>query len=269
VASATGIQAAAAASGATFEVWIEVDSGEHRSGLAPDDQDLITLAEHLASGPGTRLTGVFTHGGHSYECHDVRAIRDVAEQERAAVVHAAERLEAAGWPCPSRSVGSTPTAMHAAHLDGVTELRAGVYVFQDLFQAGVGSCAVEDLAATVLTTVIGHQRKHGRILIDAGGLALSKDRSTAALGDAGDCGYGLVLPACGGAPIPGLRVGGVFQEHGVVVGSEGIDFDAFPIGSRLRVLPNHACMTCAAFDRYHAIEGDQLAGVWPRVNGWG
>ena len=106
------------------------------------------------------------------------------------------------------------------------------------------------------------------MLVDAGGLALSKDRGTGALGDLGDCGYGLLLPASGGSPILGLRVSDVYQEHGVVTGPEGIDFDAFPVGTRLRVVPNHACMTCAAFDRYHAVEGDQLAGVWPRVNGW-
>ncbi len=268
LATARLMQAAARAAVASFEVWIEIDSGEHRSGLAPDDPDLPRLAESLGASPGTHLGGVFTHGGHSYGCRDPRAIQDVAEEERAAVVHAAERLESAGWPCPARSVGSTPTAIHAAHLDGVTELRAGVYVFQDLFQAGIGSCSIDDIAASVLTTVIGHQRRHGRMLVDAGGLALSKDRSTGALGDLGDCGYGLLLPASGGSPIPGLRVSDVYQEHGVVTGPEGIDFDAFPVGTRLRVVPNHACMTCAAFDRYHAVEGDQLAGVWPRVNGW-
>jgi D-serine deaminase-like pyridoxal phosphate-dependent protein len=268
VAAAQAIQDAAGKGGVTFEVWIEIDCGEHRSGVAPDDPELERIANVIAASPATRLTGVFTHGGQSYGCRDIDSIRRVAEDERSAVVHAAERLEALGWPCPNRSVGSTPTAVHALHLDGVTELRAGVYVFQDLFQAGVGSCRVDDIAASVLTTVIGHQERHGRLLIDAGGLALSKDRSTGALGGAEDCGYGLLQAAEGGPPLDGLSVSDVYQEHGVVTGRDGIDFDRFPVGTRLRVLPNHACMTCAAFDRYHVIDVDHPAAVWPRVNGW-
>lgn len=261
------VAAAAAAADARFPVLVEIDSGEHRSGLAPDDDALLDVARAIERAPALQLDGVFTHAGHSYGCRSIDAIRSIAEQERAAVVHAKERLIAAGLPCGITSVGSTPTATHAAHLDGVTELRAGVYVFQDLFQAAIGSCTLDDLAATVLTTVIGQQRRHGRVLVDAGGLALSKDRSTASLGAAGDCGYGLVADVSGRHLIDEVRVVEVFQEHGVLAGT-GLDFDALPVGSRLRILPNHACMTASAYDRYHVVDGDCVVEAWPRIHEW-
>jgi D-serine deaminase-like pyridoxal phosphate-dependent protein len=93
----------------------------------------------------------------------------IAEQERAGAVRAAQRLRDAGLPCPVVSVGSTPTALSAERLDGVTEVRAGVYVFFDLVMHNVGVCGIDDIALSVLTTVIGHQEeKAGRSSMPAG-----------------------------------------------------------------------------------------------------
>jgi D-serine deaminase-like pyridoxal phosphate-dependent protein len=151
----------------------------------------------------------------------------------------------------------------------VTEVRAGVYVLGDVFQASIGSCALEDIAASVLTTVIGNHPERGQLVVDAGGLALSKDVSTRALGEDGDCGYGLVVDALTGKPIDGLYVHGVSQEHGILRSRGTIDHAQFPIGRRLRVLPNHSCMTAAAYDSYHVLgEDGAIEAVWPRVNGW-
>src|SRR3546814_5890947 len=103
----------------------------------------------------------------------------MAERERRAAVDAAQVLRAGGLPCPVVSVGSTPTAMFAENLDGVTEVRAGVFVFFDLFMAGLGVCRQDDIALSVLTTVIGHQPEKDWILVDAGWMAMSRDRGTA------------------------------------------------------------------------------------------
>ena len=146
-------------------------------------------------------------------------------------------------------------------------MRAGVYVFFDLFQAGLGVCKIDDIALSVLSTVISHKRSHRRLIIDAGGLALSKDRSTA--GQARDCGYGLVARAETGEVIPGLQVGAVTQEHGMIDLPEGFDFEKFPVGSRLRILPNHACMTAAAHGHYHVInDRGQILARWERCSHW-
>ena len=178
--TAREVAAAAAAAGRTVDAWIEIDSDGHRAGLEAQDPLLVRLARLLRDTPGIRLAGVLTHAGGAYGCRSAQELELHAEQERRLCVKAAQRLEAAGLRCPGVSVGSTPTALSAGSLEGVTELRAGVYVFFDLVQAGLGVCRVEDIALTVLTTVISHNVPQRRLLIDAGGLALSKDRGTAA-----------------------------------------------------------------------------------------
>jgi D-serine deaminase-like pyridoxal phosphate-dependent protein len=137
----------------------------------------------------------------------------------------------------------------------------------DLFQAGIGAQAEADIAGSVLATVISHKPEANQIVIDAGGLALSKDRATAALGP-GDLGYGLVLDLAGEPSFGRLVVGGVHQEHGEIRGDAPLPFDRLPIGARVRVLPNHVCMTAAAYDRCLVAEGEEVRESWERVNGW-
>ena len=262
-----GVAKAMAASGLALKALIEIDCGEHRTGIAPDAPQLLEIAQILAAAKEATLAGVLTHAGHSYSCRTADDMARVAEDERAAAVHAAERLRAAGFACPTVSVGSTPTARFAKSLDGVTEMRPGVYLFGDLFQAGIGSCGTDDVAATVLATVIAHRRDENALLIDAGGLALSKDRATAALPE--DRGYGLVCDARTGTPVPGLKVDSVHQEHGHVVADGPLPFDRLPIGAKVRVMPNHVCMTAAAYDSYHVIDGrGRVTARWERCNGW-
>jgi len=262
---ARAIAAAAAGYDQPLRVFVEVDCGDARTGVDAGGDALLAIARLLHGADNVDLAGVLTHGGHSYACRSVTEVARVAEEERTAVVRAAERLRAAGLPCPVVSAGSTPTAVQAPRFDGLTELRPGVYMFGDLAQYRRGSCRVEDIAVSVLATVIGHRRDRNRVLIDAGGLALSKDTSA---GDVvADAGYGWVVDATTSDRIGDLRVASVDQEHGFVEGSV-IPWDRLPIGAVVRVLPNHACMTAAAHDRYQVVEGDQVVDVWDRARGW-
>jgi D-serine deaminase-like pyridoxal phosphate-dependent protein len=239
---------------------IEIDTGEGRGGITADDRRLLEIAARL----GPCLAGVMTHAGHSYAARDLDGIVRIAEAERAGVVRAAQRLREAGYPAPIVSMGSSPTVRHARHFEGVTELRAGVYMFGDLFQAGIGTHDIDAIALTVLTSVIG--RRPGRLLVDAGGLALSKDRSTA--DGPQDYGFGLVLDLAGKRSHGEAVVRRAYQEHGVVEADPAHPID-LPIGAKLRIAPNHACMTAAAHDRYFVVDGtDEIVAVWPRVNGW-
>jgi len=250
--------------GVPIEVLIEIDSDGHRAGVAADDPLLIAIGRRLAS----RLAGVMTHAGASYDCRTLAEFEAMAEQERAVTVDAAERLRAAGLPCPIVSVGSTPTLHYARDLDGVTEVRAGVYAFGDLVQAELGTCAHDDIAIAVLASVIGHNRQHKRVLIDGGFLALSRDRGTADLPV--DWGYGAVCDPATGKLIADVTVSATNQEHGIITARSGeLDFARFPVGSRVRILPNHACATAAAYDRYLVTEGgERIVAAWNRVNGW-
>lgn len=257
---------AVAASGHRFPVLIEIDTDDHRAGVRPDDPRLLDIARTLHE--GAELRGVMTHCGASYELSDPEALAAMAEQERARCVAAAERIRAAGLPCPVVSVGSTPTALSARNLEGVTEMRPGVYVFHDLVMLNVGVCRADEIALSVLATVIGHQREKGWILTDAGWMALSRDRGTHAQHT--DYGYGAVCDEAGRL-LPGLVVSGANQEHGIVSGA-GLAGDAleaaYPIGTRLRILPNHACATAAAFDHYQVLKADGGTERWARFNGW-
>jgi D-serine deaminase-like pyridoxal phosphate-dependent protein len=213
---------------------------------------------------GSRLRGVMTHAGGSYACTHPSDIEAAAERERAAVVMAANGLRDKGMEVAGVSVGSTPTARFAADESGVTEMRPGVFMFGDLFQAGLGVCSIDDIAISVLTAVIGHRPRAGELVVDAGALALSLDRSTSR--QQVDWGFGAVMDA-DGTPIEDVFVRAVTQEHGIVASRGGpIELSRFPIGSRLRVLPNHACMTAAAHPGYHLI--DDPSTHWPRITGW-
>ncbi len=253
--------------GVVFEVLVEVDCGEKRSGVPVESDALLDIARALHAGPGSKLAGVLVHAGHSYTCRTLDAVAEIAEVERSTGVRAAERLKAGGLPCATVSVGSTPTALHGKRYDGITEVRCGVYMFGDLFQSEIGSCGQGDIAVSVLSSVIGQRRPENRVLIDAGFLALSKDRSTA--NTPHDVGYGRVADVGGGLGLGDVTVVGVHQEHGMVEGRTPLPFDRLPVGARVRVLPNHACITSAAYDRYHVIDGsDEIVAVWPRCNGW-
>jgi D-serine deaminase-like pyridoxal phosphate-dependent protein len=260
----------AVAEGVVVDVLIELDSGERRAGLMAGSDAVVELGRVLHDLPGTRLTGVLTHAGNSYQCRDIGSLRRVADEERLCAVTAANQLNEAGLPCPVVSVGSTPTATHGVNFDGLTEMRCGVYMFGDVFQSEIGSHSLDDIAVSVLATVIGHRLEMNGALIDAGALALSKDRSTGADGLAFDAGFGLVADALGTAPIKGLRVGRVYQEHGLLEADGPFPFDLLPVGSRVRVLPNHACMTAAMYDAYLVVDGptDAVVDLWPRINGW-
>ena len=250
-----------------LSAWIEIDSGEHRTGLLPDSNRLTQIAEIIVSSRA-HLAGVATHGGHSYRGRGREQIAAVAEEERRAVVAAAERLRAAGFDVPGVSAGSTPTAVNAVSGEGLTEFRAGVYMAGDLFQAEIGSLGEADIAASVLASVISHKPDQNQIVIDAGGLALSKDRSTAAV-EGGDFGFGLVVDIEGKPSFGRLIVSGVHQEHGEIRDDAPLPYDRLPIGSKVRVLPNHVCMTAAAHDRNLVVDGGtEIVATWDRVNGW-
>lgn len=261
--------AEAASDGATMPaVLIEIDCDGHRGGVLPDDPALVAIADVLRDG-GVQLAGVLTHAGESYNARGGVGLPEAAEGERAAAVAAAERLRAAGHPAPVVSVGSTPTAHFARDLSGVTEVRAGVFTFFDLVMHGIGVCAIDDIAVSVLATVIGHRPEKGWILTDSGWMAMSRDRGTQR--HPVDQGYGLVCDIDGN-PFADVIVEDASQEHGIIKvrpGSDGVLPD-LAIGARVRILPNHACATCAQHETYNVVAGQDHAirARWPRMRGW-
>ncbi|MFH7042082.1 alanine racemase [Paucibacter sp. JuS9] len=268
VAQAEAVAAASREVGAPIPALIEIDCDGHRSGVLPTDAErLVAIGRALEN--GAELRGVLTHAGGSYAARGAEALRQCAEDERRGVVDAATILRAAGLPCPVVSLGSTPTAHSATDLSGVTEVRAGVFVFFDLVMAGIGVCQIDDIALSVMATVIGHQREKGWILVDAGWMAMSQDRGTSK--QAVSQGYGLVCDIEGQA-WPDLILADANQEHGIITvrPGSGATLPDLAIGDRVRILPNHACATGAQHRSYQVVRGRSAAveAEWPRFGGW-
>lgn len=270
--TAQAIAAYCRAHAVRIPVMIEIDCDGHRSGMAPEaNLELVALANMI--GNGAELRGVMTHAGGSYDARSPEELHAHATRERVGTLLAANTLRDAKHKAPVVSIGSTPTALNTDNLDGITELRAGVFSFFDLVMQGIGVCKVEDIALSVLTTVIGHQKDKGWIIVDAGWMAMSRDRGTA--NHAVDQGYGLACTAAG-APLDDLIMVSANQEHGILAlretsGREGSDapLPDLPVGTQLRILPNHACATAAQFDAYAMV--DNPGGVIeriPRFSGW-
>jgi D-serine deaminase-like pyridoxal phosphate-dependent protein len=260
--------AAGRAAGVTPSAFIEIDCDGHRGGLTGTDPKLLVVATALAEA-GVKLAGVLTHAGESYSLTMPAALVAAAENERTLAVAAATALRAAGHECPVVSVGSTPTAHFAEDLSGVTEMRAGVYMFFDLVMHGVGVCTTDDIAISVLATVIGTKPEKSWILVDAGWMALSRDRGTAA--QRVDQGYGLVCDVAGKI-YPDLIVSQASQEHGILAIRPGSAhaLPDLPIGAKVRILPNHACATASQHELYNVVSAgsDAIRARWPRIRGW-
>lgn len=251
---------------ARLRVLIEIDCDGHRSGLTPDDPAILETARALES--GAELVGVLTHAGGSYGLSEASDRERAAQNEVAAVVRTAQQLREAGFDIRIVSIGSPPTLMACRDATGVTEIRSGVGSVGDLFMANLGVCRLDDIALSVLVSVIGCQSTKGWLITDGGWMAMSRDRGTAK--QKTDWGYGAVCDE-EGRLLPEYWVRDANQEHGIIARRDGgaIDPTEFPLGRKLRILPNHACSTGAAFDRYALVDAQgSVLEMIDRINNW-
>jgi D-serine deaminase-like pyridoxal phosphate-dependent protein len=257
------IEAFSASRAVMFDVFLKIDCGYHRAGVDPDDPLSIALALRMASSPAIRFRGLLTHAGHSYNVTSRQEIVRIAADESSAVTRFRDRLSAHGVEGMIRSVGSTPTLSVVERIDSADEVRPGNYVFYDAFQATIGACSLADCAVSVLTTVIGSYPDRNQLVLDAGALALSKDAGPTQIDAA--FGYGIVCDL-DLVPLP-LRITALSQEHGKVEVTAGSARD-YAVGRRLRIIPNHSCLTAAMFDRYHVLRYGAIADEWRPARGW-
>ena len=244
----------------TFDVFLKVDCGYHRAGVDPASPDSVRLALALARSERVRFQGLLTHAGHSYNARDAAEIRRIAGEESGVLTRFRALLSAEGLGDAKRSIGSTPTAAVVERFSECDEVRPGNYVFFDAFQATIGSCTLDDCAVSVLTTVVGSYPERGSLIVDAGALALSKDAGPEQINP--HCGYGLVCDV-NLRPMPSLRIVALSQEHGKITAPMHV-----PVGTRLRIIPNHSCLTAAMFDRYHVLDRGKVVDTWEPVRGW-
>lgn len=228
------------AAGRTLDVLLKIDCGYHRVGVLPEDA--LPIARCIAELPGISLRGLFTHAGQAYQAESPQAVAEIGRQEGEILAATAAALSRDGLSIEEVSVGSTPTARHAMRIAGVTECRPGNYVFHDGSQVSLGTCAPEDCAMTILATVVSVPARN-RAAVDAGSKTLSQDSLRPRAG-----GHGLILGTRS-------RLQNLSEEHGLARVEEG---DAFRVGDRVRILPNHACVVSNLHDRLYGVRADRV-----------
>ena len=243
----------------TFDAFLKVDCGYHRAGVDPESPDSARLAIALARSERVRFQGLLTHAGHSYNARDREEVSRIAAEESASLTRFRALLASEGLGETKRSIGSTPTAAIVERFSECDEVRPGNYVFFDAFQATLGSCELSDVACSVLTTVVGSYPERRTLIIDAAALALSKDPGPNHLDP--QFGYGLVCDV-DLKPLP-MRIEALSQEHGRIATDMHV-----PVGTRLRIVPNHSCLTAAMFETYQIIDRGRVVDEWKPVRGW-
>jgi len=258
------LNAAARAANVTLDLFLKVDCGYHRCGVEPETPEAFEIPRRILESSHLRFAGILTHAGHSYHSRSLDELRALARHERDVMTEFAAALRGANIPVPVVSIGSTPTISTVDHLEGVDEARPGNYIFFDAFQATLGSCRFEDCALTVLASVVHRDSTRRKVVIDAGAIALSKDRGAADIDAA--CGYGRVLDVEGRDL--NLRVASLSQEHGVIEARDAALFDQLKVGTRLRILANHSCLTAAQHPHYNVLEAGRIVDRWQIQRGW-
>ncbi len=240
--------------GATLDVLIEIDTGKGRCGLSKVEE-IVQLADAVSDSASLHLRGVETHEGHV----PAGATSSAQMKERAVaagrrVVEVAEALRDRGHKFQEISVGSTPAAPWTASVAGVTEMRPGTYVFNDVNQMAIGQATPGSCALSVLATVISRPGTD-RAVVDAGSKSLFAEpaRRGFALDDYE--GYGYIRQ------VPLARIVSLSEEHGVVEVPSGLEFPK--IGEAVEIIPNHVCPAVNLHEEFYVIDGDDVVDVWP------
>jgi D-serine deaminase-like pyridoxal phosphate-dependent protein len=239
---AAGLSGLGVSLGRRIPLYIDVDSGLGRCGLAPGEETAL-LVERVAKLPGVEVTGLMTHGGHAYGEASEEGSRRVALEEAESLLTTQEWLRKKGLAVREISVGSTPTSKFVAEVPGVTEMRPGAYVYGDVSQLATETIGLDGCALRVYATVISRPRP-GVAIIDAGSKTLTKDAN------AHHPGYGL-LPDW-----PDVVVEGLSEEHGHL--RVPADWPV-PVGGMVEIVPNHCCAVVNLHDRLIGLRGDRYS----------
>lgn len=235
-----------ARTGQTVRVQVEIDVGLKRCGLPPVAPRVAELVAQIARHPLLSFAGLFSHAGHAYRCDGPEAVAAVAEQERLLMVGLADGLRRSGIAVPAVSVGATPTVMLARSFEGISEIRPGNAVFMDLTQVALGAATREDLALSVIATVISTNDQHS--IVDAGSKVLSSDQGPH--GSKALAGFGRAVPL--DDPSRDLPLVSLSEEHGFIATGA----NPLSLGERVRIWPNHACPVVNLADAMMVVAAD-------------
>jgi D-serine deaminase-like pyridoxal phosphate-dependent protein len=241
---AEGLGRLGTSSGEPIEIYVEVDTGQHRMGRPPGEPT-VALLNQLADVKGITIIGLMTHAGHTYDATSLSDRDLVVNKEIADLIMTKEMSAEAGVRFSEISVGSTPSARSELRHEGVTEVRPGTYVFNDTSMMRFGVATVDTCAARILATVVGRP-SDDRFVIDAGTKCFTSD--------------GVGRP--GWIHVVGrddLTMNFTTEEHGVgtIDLSQGGRLD---IGDTLELIPSHICPVVNLFDSVYTARGSVVVG---------
>jgi D-serine deaminase-like pyridoxal phosphate-dependent protein len=241
-----GLAAAARAAGRAVRVYIELDVGMHRVGVAAWEE-AIALARLVRARPPLEYAGIAFYPGHIRDAVGSQDAKLAALRE--ALGSALIALDRAGVPPAVVSGGSTPTMRRTHEVTGVTEFRPGTYVYNDRGTAEIGACAWDDCALTVLATVVSTSVPN-QAVIDAGAKALGREPARGSDGE----GFGALIDR------PEVVVKGMSEEHGIL----DLTKTAWrpQVGEIVRVVPNHVCIVVHLNDVIYGVRGERVEKSW-------
>lgn len=242
-----------------MNVWLEIDTGQHRSGVCPSSKLSIELARKLAGSRFVNFKGILTHAGHAYLAHSKIEIKRIANSEKEIMIEFKNKIK--DFSDPIISIGSTPTVAVTEDLKDIDEIRPGNYVFNDYTQVLLGCCKVKNCALLVLATVVSKNSFNNTIVLDAGALALSKDPGPKQINNYNS--YGMIFKDLITIELEkNIGINYITQEHCVVTVNEETKFKKFKYGDKVKILVNHSCLTAALFDYYNVISGEDVIDRW-------
>lgn len=244
------------------DIWIKIDVGYGRAGLASDDLDGIKEIAAGLNGSGPfRYQGLLTHAGHSYHVHGASELKKVFNDSRNRLTGIRDFLEEHHIPGTRLSVGDTPTCSVMEDFSGIDEIRPGNFIFNDVMQMLIGSCRLEQIAVALACPVVAKHPERKEVVIYGGAVHLSKEAML--LPDQTRT-YGLIALAekdGWGTKLENTFVSSVSQEHGIIK-TDGNGFEKIHIGDLIYVLPVHSCLAVNLMKEYLTLEGESITAHW-------
>ena len=245
-----------------INILVKVDCGYHRCGVDPSHPSSVKLVEKITNLNWLNFKGILTHAGHSYYATSFLEIQEVAIQEQREMVQFAEKLEETNSALAPEtvSIGSTPTITVSEDIPNViTEVRPGSYVYFDYTLVKLGVCRIDQCSFSVLSSILG--KYSDSLVIDAGATALSKDVGPTHVEP--DCGFGRIYSDFKSGTLDSAStITGLSQEHGKVEFDKGSVLSSLSVNEKLRILPNHSCLTNNLFDEIYVVEGEKVVDKW-------
>lgn len=236
--------------------YIEIDTGSNRTGFSPLQVDqVVETARRIISSAHIKLAGIYSHPGHSYASRSKVEVRQVYQNALNIMKEVKSKLD--GLDDDIRiCLGDTPCCSVIEHFDGVDEISPGNFVFYDLMQTQIGSCAMDDIAVVLACPVVARYPERNEVAIHGGAIHLSKESLTT--GKISHYGYPVRLTKSGWLkPENDSYVRKLSQEHGIISCSSNL-FESLRIGDLVGVFPVHSCLTAECMMGYLTLERNRL-----------